>query len=187
MITSDDHDHASFVSTTDVADSLYSIKKKKVKLHIKTLKYLILIIALNSCSNSNKREWTKTDMASLLSEKSDLQISKNFNVIKDSIKNTEGAFDLDYTYYLKIEYDKLEEENIIEQIINSAFFDTIQFMNYAEPIWKEVQLKGKKGIWTKEEKGFRYLYLNNGVNSREPFYLNIDTTTNRIDLTLIHL
>ena len=42
-ITSDDHDHASFVSTTDVADPLYIIKIKYTKMKVLKILFIVLL------------------------------------------------------------------------------------------------------------------------------------------------
>jgi len=126
-------------------------------------------------------------MTNLIKEKTDLIINENFQILEDSVIHTEGAFDLDYTYNLKIKYDQKAEKNIVEQITNSMFFDTIRILNYADPIWKFINLKTEKGIWAIEENSFQFLHCDNEINNREPFSLEIDTLTNKIDLTLIHL
>ena len=160
-----------------------------MKKQINTFKFLILIITISSCfsSNEQKRKWTKSDMTNLIKEKTDLAIEETFEILEDSFIHTEGAFDLDYTYNLKIKYDQKTEKNLVEKITNSILFDTISTMNYADPIWKVINLETERGIWTNEVNGFQFLHCNNEINSREPFYLKIDTLVNKIYLTIIHL
>ena len=149
--------------------------------------FFALSLFLISCHKSKSEEWTKADMNHLIQEKTDLKLSENFNVIIDSVEQTESALDSDYSYRLTIEYNQLMEKNIVEQITNSILFDTIKTNNYADPIWKTINSKTEKGIWTSEKKGFEFLHCDNEKNRTEPFYLNVDTLTNRIELNLTHL
>ena len=64
-------------------------------------------------------------MTNLIKEKTDLAIEETFEILEDSFIHTEGAFDLDYTYNLKIKYDQKTEKNLVEKITNSILFDTI--------------------------------------------------------------
>ena len=140
-----------------------------------------------SCKDSKNNELTKTSVVELIKEKTALELSENFEIIRDSVEYIEGAFDSDYSYQLIIEYRKTESKNIVKQIINSTLFDTINSTNYADPIWKIIDSKTDKGIWSSNEKGFEFLRCDNEKNISEPFYLTVDTTTKRIELNLTHL
>jgi hypothetical protein len=126
-------------------------------------------------------------MTGLIQEKTDLKLSENFKVLIDSVEQTEGALDSDYSYDLTIQYAQLIEKNIVAQISNSVLFDTIKTTNYADPIWDIIHSKTKKGIWARNKVGFEFLHCDNDVNRPEPFYLTVDTLTNRIELNLFHL
>ena len=126
-------------------------------------------------------------MINLIQEKSGLFISENFQVLQDSVIHTEGAFDLDYTFHLNLKYQDSIENNIVEQIKKSTYFDTLQTMNYGDSTWNITLSKTEKGIWTTEENGFRFLHSNNEANTKEPFNLKVDTSSNNIDLIIIHL
>ncbi|MGZ9675670.1 hypothetical protein [Flavobacterium sp. GNP001] len=149
--------------------------------------FIVLLMVFISCNKSKSEEWTKSDMAHLIQEKTDLKLPINFKVILDSVKNTEDAFDSDYFYALTIEYKKSNEKEIIKQITNSILYDTIKTKNYADPIWAVINSKTEKGIWANEKKGFEFLHCNNDKNRDEPFYLTVDTLTNRIELNLTYL
>jgi hypothetical protein len=126
-------------------------------------------------------------MTHLIQEKTDFKLPKNFKVLLDSVEQTEGALDSDYSYALTIEYNQLMEKEIVKQITNSIFFDTIKTSNYADPIWDEINSKTEKGIWASKKNGFEFFHCDNDKNRAEPFYLTVDTLTNRIELNLSHL
>ncbi len=146
-----------------------------------------MISCKESKSNSKSNESTKTNIVELIKTKTDLELSENFEIIKDTVEHTEEAFDSDYSYELTIEYKESDSKNIKEQILNSKFFDTINSTNYADPIWEIIDSKTNKGIWTYDKNGFEFLHCDNKKNRPEPFYLTVDTITKRIELILIHL
>jgi hypothetical protein len=148
---------------------------------------VVLSLVLISCKKSKSEEWTKADMIHLIHEKTDLKLPKNFKVLLDSVRQTEGAFDSDYSYALTIEYNQLQEKEIVKQITNSLLFDTIKTSNYADPIWDEINSKTEKGIWASGKNGFEFFHCDNEKNRTEPFYLTVDTLTNIIELNLSHL
>lgn len=149
--------------------------------------FINLLLVCISCTKSKSEEWTKSDMVNLIQEKTDLKLPINFKVILDSVKDTEGALDSDYFYALTIEYKQSNEKEIIKQITNSILYDTIKTTNYADPIWDIINSKTEKGIWSNEKEGFEFLHCDNEINRSEPFYLTVDTLTNRIELNLSHL
>ncbi|SNR42158.1 hypothetical protein [Flavobacterium sp. ov086] len=146
-----------------------------------------LLLVLISCHKSKSDEWTKANMTHLIQGKTDLKLPKNFKVLLDSVEQTEGALDSDYSYALTIEYNQLMEKEIVKQITNSILFDTIKTSNYADPIWDEINSKTEKGIWASKKNGFEFFHCDNDKNRAEPFYLTVDTLTNRIKLNLSHL
>ena len=105
----------------------------------------------------------------LIEEKTDLIIPKNFEVLENLIEHTEGAFDSDYSIGLTIEYKESDEQNIVEQILNSA------------------DLESNKGSWKKYDSGFDFEHNNNEINRAEPFYFKVDTINNKMELNLSHL
>lgn len=149
--------------------------------------FLLILILFNSCIDLTSSEWTKADMVQLIHKKTDLSLPDRFKVLLDLATHTEGAFDSDYSYQLTIEYDKLVEQEIINQIIESPLFDITNATNYNDPIWELIQTKTQKGIWSHQENGFKFLHCNNAINRPEPFYLTVDRITNKISLNLTHL
>ncbi|MFD2561165.1 hypothetical protein [Aquimarina rubra] len=105
----------------------------------------------------------------LIKEKTDLIIPKDFEVLKNLIEHTEGAFDSDYSIGLTIEYKESDEKNIIKQILKSA------------------ELESDKGSWKKRNNGFDFEHKYNETNRAEPFYFKVDTLNNKIELNLSHL
>jgi hypothetical protein len=105
----------------------------------------------------------------LIKEKTDLIIPKDFEVLKNVIEHTEGAFDSDYSIELIIKYKETDEKDIIEQILKGS------------------QLKSGKGSWKKYNNSFDFKYIHNEINRVEPFYFNVDTLNNKMELSLTHL
>lgn len=105
----------------------------------------------------------------LIKEKTDLVIPENFEVLDNLIEHTEGAFDSDYSILLKVKYLEVDEKSITEQISNT------------------LHLKSEKGIWKRSENGYRFEHKNNEENMAEPFYFEIDTIINTLELDLYHL
>ncbi len=105
----------------------------------------------------------------LIKEKTDLIIPKDFEVLKNLIEHTEGAFDSDYSIGLTIEYKESDEKNIVKQIIKSA------------------ELESDKGSWKKYDSGFDFEHKYNEINRAEPFYFKVDTLNNKMELNLSHL
>lgn len=147
----------------------------------------MLLVLLSSCKERASIENQKPEISKLIEDKTNLKLSDNFTILLDSITHTEEAFDTDYSYYLIIEYNSLMEKNIVEQITTSLLFDTIQSSNYADPIWEVIHSKTEKGIWASKENGFNFFHCHSNLNKAEPFYLTVDTVTNRIELDLTHL
>jgi hypothetical protein len=132
------------------------------------IKFILLLI-LFSCNTSKNNEWTKTDFVKLIKDKTNLELSEDFKIIRKSIEHTEEAFDSDYTIGLIIEYKESDEENITEQIL------------------KSMKSKSEKGRWINYANGFDFEHSNNDINSAEPFYLKVDTLNNKLELSLSHL
>jgi len=158
-----------------------------LKKHSSILPLFILLVLFFSCKKTESIKSQKPEISKLIEDKTNLKLLDDFTVIVDSIVHTEGAFDTDYSYYLIIEYNPLIEKNIVEQITSSVLFDTIQSSNYADPIWEVIHSKTEKGIWASTENGFNFFHSDTNPNKAEPFYLTLDTLTNRIELDLTHL
>ena len=105
----------------------------------------------------------------LIQEKTDLVIPKDFEVLLNLIENTEGAFDSDYSISLTIKYKEHDEKKIVEQIV------------------KHAELKSDKGFWKNYAHGFDFEINNSETNSAEPFYFQVDTLNNKMNLDLSHL
>ena len=148
-----------------------------------------VIVAFNRIDNklSNSQSSNPQEISSLIKKKTDLELENNFIILKDDIKHTEGAFDSDYSYELIIKYQDFEKHKIKNQILNSILFDTTNTRYNPKSIWKIINSKTDKGIWTYSKYGFEFLHCDNDKNRPEPFYIRVDTLTNRIELNLMHL
>jgi len=147
--------------------------------------YIIYIISI--MFDRPDSSLSETRIQSLIKNKTDFIIPKDYEVSKNLIHHTEGAFDSDYSIELTIKYQSSEEKYIVEQIINSELFDITKTQNYTDPIWTKINDNTEKGIWSKKENGFNFLHCDNDKNRSEPFYFEIDTLNNIIELNLSHL
>lgn len=124
---------------------------------------------------------------SIFLEKTDLQLPEHYEILRDSVAHTEGAFDSDYSYYLTLHYADKDEKDLVTQIKHSVYFDSLTYQDWANPIWERIEKKTSKGIWVYDEVGFQFIHCNNDTNRFEPFNLTIDTLQNSLALDLFHL
>ena len=137
---------------------------------ISILLYMSGTMFLNSDLTNKPNEKLDLDgIETLIQEKTDLIIPKNFLVLENLIENTEGAFDSDYSISLSIKYKESDEKNIVEQILKSA------------------EIKSSKGSWRNYKSGFDFEHNYNEINRAEPFNFKVDTLNNKIELNLNHL
>jgi hypothetical protein len=117
----------------------------------------------------NKDKLSQEDMTSLVKDKTDFSLPKQFEVLENKIEHTEEAFGSDYSIILTIEYKESDEKNIIEQILKSA------------------ELESDNGSWKKYDSGFDFKHNYKEINRAETFYFKVDTLNNKMELNLNHL
>ncbi|MCL9806594.1 hypothetical protein NAT51_13745 [Flavobacterium amniphilum] len=143
---------------------------------------LLGLIALTSCSKPhNSKQAIHSELKHLVNLELD---TSKFVVLTDSVHNTEGAFDLDYTWYANIRFDKDYFENVKKTIRSSANFNTIT--NEYDKKWFSIDTSKIKGVWHSDSVFLEYIQKPKGFKS-ESIYLSIDTTSRELNLRLIHL
>lgn len=148
----------------------------------------IILLALCCCGQGkfdrNSKKAKAYDVKRIL-DKTDLIISENFISVLDSVANTPGAFDSDYTWYLKLLFPDTEAVKIKMQIRGTEYFDMAKYQDYSDTIWRNLEEKNKKGLWCIKKSGFSFIHSR--TEQSEPFTLDFDTTSNIMYLKLQHL
>ena len=154
-------------------------------MYIKTLIYFSIITTLTSCSNCIEQPYNpKLAIQNRINEKTHIKLdTSSFIIILDSIHNTEGAFDLDYSWFVKLKFDDSYFDNLKENIRATPNYCAIEHQNSES--WNNIDTSKVKGIWTVDSVSLKY-YQKPGTYS-ETIILSIDTVTKTFDLELIHL
>ena len=143
-------------------------------------------MVLIGCSTNTKESYNskasiKYDISNLTGINLD---TTKFSVLIDSIHNTEGAFDLDYTWFVNIQFNDKYFEELKEIIRESAYYNIVT--HDFDKNWTSIDTSKIKGVWHSDSTLFRFVQKLNYSNP-EPIYLSIDTVTKTLDLQLIHL
>ncbi|MBA4239591.1 MAG: hypothetical protein C0448_02605 [Sphingobacteriaceae bacterium] len=146
----------------------------------------LIIVALTACSTKTKKPYNSKlciqyDIGKLTGINLD---TTKFTVLVDSIHNTEGAFDLDYTWYVNIRFDNNYFENIKQVIKTSVNYNSVT--HEYDKNWTSVDTAKIKGVWHSDSTLFKFVQKPRQFNP-EPIYLSVDTLTKTLDLELIHL
>ena len=143
-----------FSSLILLISSIWQIIKGKKKIGFALLSTLLtplfalgfIVYLFAGTMNKPDEKLSVERLESLIREKTGLTIPNDFEILKNLIVHTEGAFDSDYSIGLKIEYKESDEKNILEQIIDNE------------------NSKSDKGIWKHYENGFDFEHNNNEIN-----------------------
>ena len=144
------------------------------------------LVALTACSTK-----TKIPYNSKLAIQQDIHVltsieldTAKFMVLLDSIHHTEGALDLDYTWYVNIRFENDYFEDLKRTIRTSADFNALteQF----DPNWSSIDTSNIKGVWYEHATLLKFAQKPREFNP-EPIDLSVDTLTKTLDLRLIHL
>lgn len=154
-------------------------------MQIKTLIFFLLIVVLTSCSTRTEKPYNpKLVIQNRVNEKTNIKLdTNNFIILLDSIHNTEGAFDLDYSWFVKLKIDNRYFDKLKENIRSTPNYCAIE--NQYSESWNNIDTSKVKGIWTVDSVSLKY-YQKPGYYA-EPIILSIDTVTKTFDLELIHL
>ncbi|QQR99201.1 MAG: hypothetical protein IPK18_06765 [Sphingobacteriales bacterium] len=145
----------------------------------------ILIFILQACSNQSKDEYnSKHRINYSIYFFTDIRLdTTKFEVITDSIHNTEGAFDVDYSWFVKLKFDSIYFENLKNEIRASNNFNTNK--SEFDDNWKLID-SNILGIWLIDTTNIRFVQKPVKYNP-ESKWLSIDTVTKVLELELIHL
>ena len=147
---------------------------------------IFFIVFLIACSSKNEEPYnSKLSIQDEILSKTDIKLdTTKFVVLMDSVENTEGAFDSDYTWLVKIKFDNNYFEYLKKTIRSSTRYNTVQ--SEFDENWKGVDTSKIKGIWYLESRLFKFVEKHKRFNS-EPTQIKIDTVTKKLDLVLSHL
>lgn len=127
---------------------------------------------------------SKLEIQNCIIQKTDIKLDTNkFTIILDSIHNTAGAFDLDYSWFVKLKFENSYFEKLKETIRSTPNYCVIEH-EYSKS-WDNIDTSKVKGVWTIDSVYIKY-YRKRGDNA-EPIILSIDTVTKVLDFELIHL
>jgi hypothetical protein len=146
----------------------------------------LLIILLDSCNTNTKSDYnSKRSIQNNFADFTNFELdTTNFDVLVDSIHNTEGAFDLDYTWFVKIKLSDGYFNTFKSKIQSSQNY--LPSTNRFEIDWYSIDTSTIKGVWYSDSTRIEFVQKPQEYNS-EPLYVSIDTLTKIIELILIHL
>lgn len=146
----------------------------------------LFIILLSACTNNyNNKYNSKLTIRNNIYYLTNITLdTSEFTTLRDSIQNTEAAFDLDYTWYVKIKFDSTYFVNLKNIVTKSENYYLIN--NEFDLKWNSIDTTKIKGIWYCDSTFFRFIQKPREFNP-EPISLTIDTLTRILDLELIHL
>lgn len=111
--------------------------------------------------------------------------TSKFVVLMDSIHHTEGAFDSDYTWYVKIKFGNEYFDSLKCNIRNTSYYNAVK--GYGSNGWKGVDTSKVKGVWYARDTAKIEFIKKPNYFDPEPIYLNVDTVNKILNLTLMHL
>lgn len=146
----------------------------------------LIIVLLSNCSTTTKKPYnSKFSIQYDIGKLTDINLDTTmFTVLVDSVHNTEGAFDLDYIWYVNIRFDDNYFENLEQIIRTSESYNCVT--HEFDKNWSSVDTSKVKGVWHTDSTLFKFVQKPKQFNP-EPIYLSIDTSTKTLDLMLIHL
>ncbi len=149
----------------------------------KLLLIFIFLLGVLSCSTNIKEYNSKLAIRNDIKELTAIELdTSKFTVLLDSIHNTEGAFDSDYTLFVRVKFDQNYFDSLKQTICSTSYFNVV---NLNED-WKVVDTSKIKGVWFIDSASYRYLQKPMESNP-EPIYLYIDTVSRDLNLELYHL
>jgi hypothetical protein len=148
--------------------------------------FFALTIFLLGCMPTSKKTYnSKLTIRYDLKKLTGLELdTAQFYVLKDSIHHTEGAFDSDYTWYVKIKFTDSYFSPLKDKIRYSPYFDLARY-EYDDN-WKKIDTTKITGVWCIDSAEYRFVQKPLNFNP-EPIYLSVDTINRILDLKLMHL
>lgn len=152
----------------------------------KLIVLIIITCVLKSCTTRPKNTYnSKNCIKHEVDELTNLQLdTTQFIVLVDTIIYNENAFDLDYTWLVKVRFNDNYFNDIKSLITSSKNYNLIE--SEFDPNWICVDTTSLKGVWFQKTKSLVFIRKPNKFNT-EPINLSIDGVTKTLDLKLIHL
>lgn len=144
------------------------------------------VVLLVACSSKTEKPYnSKLSIRDEIFSKTNIKLdTTKFIVLEDSVKNTEEAFDSDYTWFVKIKFDNNYFETTKKKIRLSTKYNFVT--SEVDENWKKMDTSKIKGIWYLDSSSYKYIENPKNYKS-ESVQISIDTLTKRLEFTLIHL
>jgi hypothetical protein len=150
----------------------------------------IFIFVLPSCLQQRDKKTynAKLSFQYLILEKTNLQLDTNsFTINLDSVKHTEGAFDSDYCWFIKSQFDKISFEKIKQNIRTTIGFCTVgAYEQFYNEKWAKIDTSKIKGVWTIDSVFIKFIEKPIAFRG-EILQFSLDTLTQQANVELIHL
>lgn len=147
---------------------------------------LFFVVLLVACYSKTEKPYnSKLSIRDEIFSKTNIKLdTTKFIVLEDSVKNTEEAFDSDYTWFVKIKFDNNYFETTKKKIRLSTKYNFVT--SEVDENWKKMDTSKIKGIWYLDSTSYKYIENPKNYKS-ESIQISIDTLTKRLEFTLIHL
>jgi hypothetical protein len=149
------------------------------------------MVSFFACSSSKEESrWhtAKEKINYFLFMDSGIEADTNcFNVIYDSIIPNKYAFDLDYEWKFRIQFEASCFPGLRELIHSSCFFNAVDpYKNGGPGSWSTIDPHKIEGVWRLDSSDhmYRFYQLPGQTN---PIYINIDTTTHILEYSYTHI
>ena len=124
-------------------------------------------------------------MKNTIKEKSGVEISFFFKVLKNDVFHTSNAFDSDYTWDYKLEVSETDFKSISEQIEKSKFYNPEGSYNFGEAIYDSLKVYNLKGYWVTGKN--MYIFYPAKEQWAESTNIQVDKSKRTIKVNLVHL
>jgi hypothetical protein len=151
---------------------------------------LILILSFTISCHKEKKYNSKLAFRDLIIEKTGFPIdTRSFSISLDSVDHTEGAFDSDYTWNIKTQFNDTQFEKLKQNIRATKYFKFLQISEANDKeMWAKIDTAKVKGVWITDSIFYKFVEkpTRDGFRAEE-FYFSIDTVTKQSRVVLIHL
>ncbi len=106
--------------------------------------------------------------------------SDNFTEIKNEVDES-GP---DYSINIILKLDKNAIDNLNRQITSSPYFNKPDTNDTNSKYTNLLKDLNQRGLWKRSKNGFEFVDYG---NNSEPVFANLDTTTNKLEYTFVHL
>lgn len=156
----------------------------------KAAKYLLLTLLVYSCSRSATD--ARQDFITTCNEKTGIDFSDyNFEIILDSIDQTEGTLESDYIWYFKARLPQSALDSLKTELRSTEYFGEVPwFDSYSAESWNDIDTSNHLGVWTIDSTLFWFVERHDKHGMHHPaetMHLKIDTVTRLVEMELIHI